>query len=179
MNTQEIKQRIQLVADNKKADEQALYNLKTERAKLYIENENNPKLRELDKEIATLIAKIDNTPAVITELENQLNVAQQNDSHLAKEKLIEEQQAIARQIAELSERFIESLVTANEINEQLRAAVSAECGLRQKTGIDVLESFCNPSEGSLPMLLESCEAQMSGQSGSIAGEAGKNIQIRL
>ena len=141
-----------------------LDDLRRERAHLSIEgiSSNVPKIDSLDKSIEKMQRYIDNCPVVLSELEHLLAAEQNRIEQEVKAELLEHHREIADECQVLSKNFISLLEKAVGVNQNLIAALSAEMGIRQKTGADVLKAFCHGSQQSLSMLLETCQSQMRG-----------------
>jgi len=180
---QEIQTQIEATQENLITDKEVLEGLRADRAKLAVENstKNSTKIALLDKQITTLRDKIDNTPAVISELENQLAAEQERLAQAEAAILLEKQNEVADEVEVLSKNFIALLKKANDVNEHLLAALTAEAGLAQKTGQQVLGDYCQGSRGSLSMLLETMQAQLAGQHTNIVGPGlvPSGVPIRL
>ena len=178
----EIQKKISDTTAEQAANEQTLKNLREERAKLFVENENNSKITSLDKEIATLCNRISNNPAVVKELQNQLAIEQARIAQEERDTLLETQNKIAEDIENLSSEFISLLEKADEVNTQLRAALTAYSALQQKTGENVLSNeHCQGSADYLRILLETMQSQFAGQHAAVSGAgiipAGVEVRI--
>lgn len=136
------------------------------RANLVLNEPDNEKNKQavtsIDHEIRRLQRDIDNAPAELELLQSQLADEQERIAQDERDKLIEQQQEVADEIEVLSKQFVSLLQKANDVNTQLRSALTAEAALRQKTGKHILENYCHGSMQSLSMLLQTMEAQMSG-----------------
>ena len=129
--------------------------------------------------IKRLNSSIDNAPHELKLLEEQLAKEQDRIAQAARAELLTKQQEVADEVGLLSKNFITILEKANEVNTQLLAALSAESGIRQKTGADVLADYCHGSMGSLSMLLECMQSELSGIHTTPFGDASSNARIRL
>jgi len=130
---------------------------------------NKAKVTSIDAEIRKLQKAIDNFPAELALLEENLAKEQHRLAQEENDKLLDLQREAANDVELLSKGFIVSLEKSVESNSQLRAALSAETSLREKTGVTILENYCHGSMQSLGMLLETMQAQMNGQHTQLVG----------
>jgi len=165
MTITEIQSKIQSTLAEQKTDEDAINSLRESRAKLVVENsdKNSEDIASLDSQIAALRNKIDGTPAVIEELNRQLSVEQQRVAEAERAKMLKKQKEICKEIETLSQSFVKTLQRANEINKNLRSALTDEVAIRNKTNANVLTNWCHGSMQSLDMLLQTMKAQLEGR----------------
>lgn len=175
----ELQAQIETVTSNQRKAAQSIDTLRAERARLILGKDKSNRVSLIDKEVNQLRVAIDNFPTELSLLEQNLSTENERLAQVERDNLREQQEIVAREIESLSVKFIESLKKANGISEQLLPAITAEANLAKQTNQQVLENYCNPSEGSLSMLLETCEAEMSGQPANLRGEASKNVRMRL
>lgn len=179
----EIQTKISATIAQQEADGEKLKSLRQEWAQLTVESDSKDEKRIvcIDSEILKLRAAIDNSPAVIAELENQLAIENQRIAQTERDNLLEQQNLVASEIEKLSKKLVDLLTKANDVNIELRNALSAEAGLKNKTGVEVLQNYCDGSMQSLQMLLETCQAQMDGIHTFAAGagivSAGSPIRL--
>jgi predicted RNase H-like nuclease (RuvC/YqgF family) len=133
--------------------------LRTERARLNLDGKD---VTSIDAEIDSRLRDIHNFPAELALLEQYLAAEQQRIAQEEQDKLVEQQQKVVSDIESLSKKFIATLERANEVNDQLIAAITAETGLRQKTGKHLLDGYCHGSRQSLCALLEKSQREMDG-----------------
>ena len=157
--------------------------LRDERAQLAVNGQssmkNQPRITAIDNEINVLRNKIDNLPAELKLLGENLATENQRVAQAESAALLEQQKQVADDVENLSNQFVQALNKANDINEQLKTALSAEAAIRNKTGADVLAVYCHGSDGSCKMLLELMQSQMDGIHTTPYGSPDANIQIRL
>ena len=169
---QEIENKIQATTAAQRRDSKLIDELRQERAKLSIEgdNKNSKRITCIDNEIIKLTTAIGNYPAELELLQQNLATENQRIAQNERDTLLEKQNEVAENIENLSQQFIEALKTANEINNQLQAALQAYSGLQQKTGETVLSNeHCQGSQDYLRVLLETMEYQMAGTHTAMAG----------
>ncbi|GAG40987.1 unnamed protein product [marine sediment metagenome] len=160
----EITAQITAVTSKKDKAGREITSLQNERARLAIESvgKNKEEISKLEHQIFVLETYFKNAPAEIRLLEANLAKENQRLEQKAKDNLREQQTTVAEEIEQLSKRFIKLLTEANHTNVLLRDALSAYNGLKLKTGQEILGSYCDPSEQSLLMLLETSQARMDG-----------------
>lgn len=160
----EIQEQLNQTITCQTANEVKLENLREERAHLVVEGDakNEPRIDSLDKQIATLRDTLSNTPAVILELEKILTARQLRDAENKRDELIKQQLEVAEDVQVLSKNFVSLLSKAAEVNSHLQTARSAEAALAEKTGQQVLQSYCQGSQDYLRVLLETMQLQTSG-----------------
>lgn len=177
----QIEQKFLAVTAEKETAETKIVTLRSQRASLFLEDSSgySQEIDKLDEEIIKLSSFIDSFPSVIEELENQLTKEKCRLAQIERDKLLEQQQEVVDEIHLLSKNFINLISQANEVNINLRNALSAEAGIRNKTGQDLLAVYTDGSCDSLRMLLETCQVQMDGLHTTPLGRPEGNIQIRL
>jgi len=135
-----------------------LEQLRNQRAKLLLDGEDT---RDLDKAIFRLEHITNNAPAVISELENQLTTAQQQEQQTKHDSLLSEQQTAATRIESLSKDLVKILRKALKVNEQLIVEYDKYNSLKTQTGESVLSSkSCEPSRGMLDYLVTTLESEL-------------------
>lgn len=182
MNLQEIEQKFLTVNAEKERDEETITTLRSQRASLFLEDSSgySQEIDSLDKEIVKLQSSIDNFPSVIEELEHLLTAEQKKLAQEAKASLLTKQGEAAEEVQVLSKSFVGILEKAVNINESLRAALTAEAELAQNSGQHFPTERCRGSLQSLNMLLEIMQSQLfQGGSMTLNEETGKNINIIL
>lgn len=164
MNIQEIEQKIVLTNAETTADEESLLNIRAERAKLVVENDarNNPKIDALDRRIDTICCRLANAPAITTEYKSLLTEEKTRLAEVERDDSLSKQLEIVDEIQVLSRSFVSLLEKANNVNVDLRNALTAEAAIQMKTGQDILTEFAHGSAQSLLMLLEKSQAELSG-----------------
>lgn len=182
---QEIEQRIANLKESIERKKTHLEAYRSKRAELVINEpgttKNKAKVTSIDAEIKQLQKSIDNFPAELKLLEENLTKEQERLAQEERAKLFEQQQEVANEVELLSKSFVSLLEKANNINELLLNALSAEAGLAQRTGQKVLGDYCHGSMQSLSMLLETMQAQLNGQHTQLvgAGIVASAVPIRL
>jgi len=96
-------------------------------------------------------------------LNRQLSVEQQRVAEAERAKMLKKQKEICKEIETLSQSFVKTLQRANEINKNLRSALTDEVAIRNKTNANVLTNWCHGSMQSLDMLLQTMKAQLEGR----------------
>ena len=182
---QEIEQRITNLKESIERKKTYLEQYREKRAELVINEpgttKNKAKVTSIDSEIKQLKRAIENAPAELALLEENLAAEQRRIAEKKRSELIEQQQEVANEIELLSKGFVSLLEKANNINTLLRAALTAEHGLREQTGQQILENYCHGSMQSLSMLLGTMQAQLNGQHTQLvgAGIVASAVPIRL
>jgi len=166
MTISEIQSKIDDLKENVKNKRTYIEQYRNKRAALVVNKAdtagNRQAIAGVDKQIEKLQKAVDNAPAELSVLEQNLNAEKQRVAEAERAALLDSQQKAAAEVENLSAEFIEVLEKANEINAQLRATLSAESGIRQKTGKQLLGSWCHGSIQSLKALLEKSQREMSG-----------------
>lgn len=182
----EIQAQIEKLKEATERKKEHLEAYRSKRAEIVVNEadtqKNKARVTSIDCEIKQLQKSIENAPTELALLEENLIAEQNRLAQKARAGLIEQQQEIAEEAEILSKSFIASLEKANNINSNLRAALSAEAGLAQKTGQQVLGNlgnFCHGSAMSLSLLLEVMQSQFAGNHTTPLGSADSNVRIRL
>jgi len=181
---QQIQTKIDKIRNTLHDNKAKLEQLRVQRGQLAIESstKNSKTIARLDEQIESVRKDLENLPVQLKLLEELLTAEKKVAAQKERDALLEKQKEIARDVEALSEQFIELLKQANYANEQLRLALRAETGLKEKTGQQFLENYCHGSQQSLRMLLETMKAQMEGQHTIPAeqlGMVGNATPIRL
>ena len=185
MNTAEIQNRINNLNESIKHKETQLEQYRSKRAEITVNEamttKNKQRIANIDAEVKRLKKSIENAPAELKILEENLIAEQNRLAQEARAELLTKQEEVANEVELLSKSFVSLLEKANNINELLCNALSAEAGLREKTGQQILENFCHGSMQSLSMLLETMQAQLNGQHTQLvgAGIVASAVPIRL
>jgi len=159
MNSTEIIARIEQVKKNEVTNTKKLESLQQERARLAL---NMADTKKIDIKIEDVRKDVSSTPHELRLLQGNLTAAQGKEAQAERDVLLKQQKKAAKDIEQLCEQFIEALQVAKNINEQLRLALSAESGLAQKTGQQVLGDYCHGSQESLARLLSLMKYQLAG-----------------
>ncbi|MHC4535463.1 MAG: hypothetical protein ACYS6K_16045 [Planctomycetota bacterium] len=154
-------QKITQAKDQLAKDKAALEQLRSKRAKLTIDKKPTV---EVDKQIAALTVEIENAPAVIEVLEQQLATEQQQHNHQIRDQLLNAQKEAAKEMERLSVKYVNALSKAVEINDSLHIASEKYINLQRKTKTNV----CSPkvtqgSEGFLLFLHDICKQEIKGK----------------
>lgn len=121
------------------------------------------KLRVVDKRILHLQKLIDNNPAEITLLHENLKTEQAVIAQAGRDTLLVEQKEMAEKIVSLSELLVDDLLMAMKSNSKLDIVYARYIGLQKITGVDVLDSkHCEPSRQMLVYLYETLSAELVG-----------------
>lgn len=180
----EIQEQINQTIACQTANEAKLEALRAERAHLVCETDvnNDVKIDSLDKQIASLRDVIDNTPAVVKELERILTARERRNAEKERDSLVKQQLEAADEVCVYSKNFVALLEKALDVNSQLQAVLSAYHSLQAKTGQEILsENHCHGSADYLRVLKETMQAQMNGIHTSPvgAGIIGSGVEVRI
>ncbi|MFB0556079.1 MAG: hypothetical protein ACETWQ_22480 [Phycisphaerae bacterium] len=161
----EIQEQIQDATAKQRSAGKEIDSLRKERARLAVENANKNmgEIGKIDRQIFEFEMTLSSIPAELELLQQNLSAEQARIAQAERDKLLEEQQEIANEVTLLSKGFITILKKANDINTQLRTALTAESRIREKTGKQILQNYCHGSMQSLQMLLQLMRLQMTGQ----------------
>jgi chromosome segregation ATPase len=169
----EMQSRLSKVKESVIRKKEQIEDYRKKRASLILNGDdsqqNKQKLIQIDYQIRERQRDIENAPAEIELLEQQIAAEKQRIAQQEKDNLIEQQQQVAEEVEILSVKFIEILEKANNLNEQLRAALLAETEIRQKTGRQIITKWCHGSEGNLNALLEKSKREIAGEHTALIG----------
>lgn len=167
---EKIQKRIEEAQSLSQANQDKINELRTERAAITVtgskSQKNVEKLRVIDKKLKYLARSIENAPAELALLEQNLKDEQERIEQDTKDKLITEQKKAARQIESLSEELVDYLSDTMKINTELQTALHRYNALREKTGTAVkMERMTRGSEsgGMLKWIWDYCSAEFAGK----------------
>ena len=181
---QEIQAQIEKLKEATERKKEQLEEYRTKRAQLVINEvdttKNKARVTSIDSEIKQLKRAIENFPTELKLLEENLAAEQARIAENERSELVTKQEEAADEVQVLSKSFVGILEKAVNINESLRAALTAEATLAQRTGQHFPTERCRGSLQSLSMLLEIMQKQLQqGGSMTLNEETGKNIHIML
>jgi len=141
---------------------------RTKRAELVINEEmsdvNKRKIASIDAEINRRVRCIENFPAELKILENEIAAEEKRIADSKRSELLAEQRVLSDEIEETSEELVLILEHACRINDKLVDSNARYKVLKSQTGADFLsENVCQGSQQFLKVVTEFNAAELKGE----------------
>lgn len=164
---QEIEHRISNLKEVTERKKEQLEEYRTKRAQLVINEadtiKNKAKVTSIDAEIRRLNRAIENFPAELKLLEENLAAEQRRIAQAENDKLVDQQREVADEVEILSRNFVTILEKAISVNQNLIAANDRYLALKNQTGADVCsENICQGSRQFLKAVYDFCKDELDG-----------------
>lgn len=165
---QEIKTQISKLKESTERKKEQLEQYRSKRAEITVNEEvtakNKQKIANIDTEIKRLKRAIENAPAEIALLEENLAAEQARIAEAERAKLVEQQQEVANEVELLSRNFVTILEKAVGVNQNLIAASDRYLALKNQTGVELCsENICQGSRQFLKAVYDYCKDELDGK----------------
>jgi septal ring factor EnvC (AmiA/AmiB activator) len=163
-------------AEQKLAREKAeLATLQKEQARLIVDR---LPIGEISDQIVQMEMSTEQGPAIVACLQERLADLQKEQRQQERGHNLNLQKESARLMESLSEKLVEALQAALNINTTLQACERNYIKLKALTGVDVIgPKVCQGSAGSLQALFETCKQEIEGKRGLRPQQSSGTIPI--